>query len=261
MSAVQENQQPETEVVNQQPETEVVNQQPEVVTESEKENLKHFDFIHIATLHAVVFLNKLYKLAKENSGPLKPGVESVEGTFKTVVDPVYQKFKHLPFQFLKFVDNKVDKSMVPSVAKEVSREAQTVVSEVQRSGLVETATEFAMKAYTKVEPSAKEAYTKYEPIVEKYAAKTWRKLNKLPLFPAVANIMVPTVSMLSDKYNSAVSKATERGFAVSSYLPLVPKERIAKVFSTEAGSDEIQKPGSDESKQPGSDEIQQPLTN
>ncbi|KAI3952976.1 hypothetical protein MKX01_028668 [Papaver californicum] len=259
MSAVQENQQPEAEMAHQQPD--VVNQHPE--TESEKENLKYLDFIQLATLHLVVHLSKLYKLAKENSGPLKPGVESVEGTVKTVVAPVYHKFKHIPFQVLKFVDNKVDKSMVPSVVKEVSREAETVVSEVQRSGLVETATGFAMKAYTKVEPSAKEAYTKYEPIVEKYAAKTWRKLNKLPLFPTVADIMVPTVSMLSDKYNSAVSNATERGFAVSSYLPLVPKERIAKVFSNEAGSDEIQQPaGSDEIRKPaGSDEIQQPLAN
>ncbi|KAI3967618.1 hypothetical protein MKW92_003493 [Papaver armeniacum] len=238
MAVADENPQPET-VDEQNPE--VVDQQPEVTDRSAKENLKHLAFIHIATVQAVVFLSKLYKFAKEKSGPLKPGVESVEGTLKTVVAPVYDKFKDIPYNVLKFVDRKVDESKMPSVAKELSREAQTIGSEVQHSGLVETARAFAMNAYTKVEPSAKEAYAKYNPIAEKYAAKTWRQLNKLPLFPTVAKIMLPTASMLADTYNSAVSNATERKLPVSSFLPLIPKERIAKVFSTEAGG-EIQPP-------------------
>ncbi|KAI3966041.1 hypothetical protein MKX01_010998 [Papaver californicum] len=233
MAVIQENQQPE-----------MVNQQPEM-TESEKENLTYLDFVQIATFHCVVNLSKLYNLAKENSGPLKPGVESVEGTVKTVVAPVYHKFQDIPFEVLKSVDNKVDESMghhVASLVKEVSGQAysaarlapkvaQTVVSEVQRTGLVETATGFAKTVYTKVEPSAKEAYAKYEPVAEQYAANTWRKLNTLPLFPKVANVMVPTASVLSDKYNSAVCYTAEKGYSVSSYLPLVPKERNAKVFS------------------------------
>ncbi|RZC89802.1 hypothetical protein C5167_035797 [Papaver somniferum] len=242
MAVIQENQQPE-----------MVNQQPEL-TEAQKENLKYLDFVQVATLHCVVYLSELYTLAKENSGPLKHGVESVEGTVKTVVAPVYHKFQDVPFEVLKFVDNKVDESMghqVPSLVKEVSGQAysaaqlapkmaQTVVAEVQRAGLVGTATGFAKNVYTKVEPSAKEAYAKYEPIAEQYAAKTWRKLNTLPLFPKVANVMVPTASVLSDKYNSALCYTAEKGYTVSSYLPLVPKERIAKVF-TGAGS-EIQQP-------------------
>ncbi|KAI3942103.1 hypothetical protein MKW92_033132 [Papaver armeniacum] len=222
MAVVDEKPQPET-VDQQNPE--VVDQQPEVTDRSAKENLKHLAFIHIATVQAVVFLSKIYKFAKEKSGPLKPGVESVEGTLKTVVAPVYDKFKDIPYNVLKFVDRKV----------------QTIGSEVQHSGLIETARAFALNAYTKVEPSAKEAYAKYNPIAEKYAAKTWRQLNKLPLFPTVAKIMLPTASMLADTYNSAVSNATERKLPVSSFLPLIPKERIAKVFSTEAGG-EIQHP-------------------
>ncbi|KAI3935329.1 hypothetical protein MKW98_027149 [Papaver atlanticum] len=242
-------------VVDDKPQLETVDQQPEMTDRSVKENLKHLAFIHIATVQAVVFLTKIYNFAKEKSGPLKPGVESVEGTLKTVVAPVYHKFKDIPYNVLKFIDKRVDESKVPSVVKEISREAQIVGSEVQRSGLVETARAFAMNAYTKVEPSAKEAYAKYEPIAEKYAAITWRNLNKLPLFPTVANIMLPTASMLADTYNSAVSNATERKLPASSFLHLIPKERIAKVFSTEAGT-EIQ-PCTTEA---GS-EVQQPLTN
>jgi len=240
MAVVDENPQPQT-VDEQKPE--VVDQQPEVTDRSVKEKLKYLAFIHIATVQAVVLLTKIYKFAKEKSGPLKPGVESVEGAFKTSVAPVYHKFKDIPYDVLKFVDKKVDESMVPSVVKEVSREAQTLGSEVQHSGLglVETARAFAVNAYAKVEPSAKEAYVKYNPIAEKYAAITWRELNKLPLFPTVAKIILPTASMLTDTYNNAVSNATERKLPVSSFLPLIPKERIAKVFSTEAES-EVQQP-------------------
>ncbi|KAI3840603.1 hypothetical protein MKX03_004615 [Papaver bracteatum] len=252
--AVVEDDKPQLETVDQQT-PEVVDQQPEMTDRSLNENLKHLAFIHIATVQAVVFLTKIYNFAKEKSGPLKPGVESVQGTLKTVASPVYNKFKDIPYNVLKFADKMVDESKVPSVAKVVSREAQTIGSEVQRSGLVETARAYAMNAYTKVEPSAKEAYAKYEPIAEKYAAMTWRNLNKLPLFPTAAKIMLPTASMLADTYNSAVSNATERKLPASSFLPLIPKERIAKVFITEAGT-EIQ-PGTTEA---GS-EVQQPLTN
>ncbi|RZC47464.1 hypothetical protein C5167_040395 [Papaver somniferum] len=234
MAVVDEKAQPET-VDQQNPE--VVDQQPEMTDRSAKENLKYLAFIHIATVQAVVLLSKIYKFAKENSGPLKPGVKSVEGTVQTVVAPVYHQFKDIPYNVLKFVDKMVDESMLPSVVKEVSREAQTIGSEVQHSGLVETARAFAMNAYAKVEPSAKEAYDKYNPIAEKYAVVTWRQLNKLPLFPTVAKIMLPAASMLADTYNGAVSNATERKLPASSFLPLIPKERIAKVFSTEAGSE------------------------
>lgn len=55
---------------------------------------------------AVCFLN-LYGFAKERSGPLKPGVESVEGTVKNVVGPVYNKYHDVPAHLLTFVDRKV----------------------------------------------------------------------------------------------------------------------------------------------------------
>lgn len=55
----------------------------------------------------VVCFSSLYDYAKENSGPLKPGVQTVEGTVKTVIGPVYEKFRDVPFDLLKFVDRKV----------------------------------------------------------------------------------------------------------------------------------------------------------
>ncbi|CAN1784157.1 Stress-related protein [Linum perenne] len=144
----------------------------------------------------------------------------MEGTVKNVVGPVYDKYQDVPIGVLKFVDRKVSEldSHVPIVVKQVSSQARAVATEVQRSGVKET---------------AKELYTAYEPKAEQCAASAWRRLNQLPLFPQVAHVVVPTAAYWSGKYNDTVSSTAEKGYKVSSYLPLVPTERIAKVFGGE----------------------------
>lgn len=74
---------------------------------SEEEKLKYFQFVHAAALQAIFCFSNLYGYAKDKSGPLKPGVETVEGTVKTVVRPVYDRFHEVPLELLKFVDRKV----------------------------------------------------------------------------------------------------------------------------------------------------------
>ena len=69
--------------------------------------MKYLGLVHAAALHAVVCFSNLYCYAKDKAGPLKPGLETVEGTVKTVVGPVYQRFHGVPFELLKFVDRKV----------------------------------------------------------------------------------------------------------------------------------------------------------
>lgn len=217
---------------------------------SEEERLKYLEFVQVAVLHAVVTFTNLYLYAKERTGPLKPGVESVEGTVKSVVGPVYDRFHDVPFGLLKFVDRKVDESVtglesrVPPVVKQVSSQAisvaqkapvaaREVASEVQHSGVKETASGYAKTVYAKYEPVAKELYTKYEPKAEQCAVSTWRRLNQLPLFPQVAQVVLPTAAFCSEKYNETVISTAEKGYRVSSYLPLVPTKRIAKVFGNE----------------------------
>lgn len=72
-----------------------------------EKSFKYMEFVQVAAIYVVVCFSSLYEYAKENSGPLKPGVQTVEGTVKTVIGPVYEKFHDLPFQLLKFVDRKV----------------------------------------------------------------------------------------------------------------------------------------------------------
>ncbi|XP_043697310.1 stress-related protein [Telopea speciosissima] len=223
-----------------------VQRQPELSQDGE-ERLKYLDFVQVATLNIFTCFSTLYEYAKESSGPLKPGVRTVEGTVKTVISPVYEKLHDVPFELLKFVDRKVDESVselerhVPSLIKDVSSHAflaaqkapevaRAVASEVQRAGVVDTATDIAKTAYIKCEPTAKDLYAKYEPVAERYAVMAWRSLNRLPLFPQVAQIVVPTAAYWSEKYNYAVYCAGERGYTVSLFLPFIPVERIAKVF-------------------------------
>lgn len=216
------------------------------LAEEEEQRLKYLEFVQVAAAHASVCFLYLYGFAKERSGPLKPGVESVEGTVKNVVGPVYNKYHDVPAHLLTFVDRKVDQSVtrldsrVPPVVKQASfkalsaaqkapEAARAVASEVKRAGVVDTASSYAKSVYTKCEPAAKDLYAKYEPKAEQCAVSAWRKVNLV--LPKVAEVVVPTAAYCSEKYNQTVQHTAEKGYRVSSYMPLVPTEKIAKVFA------------------------------
>lgn len=122
------------------------------------------------------------------------------------------------------------KKHVPSLLKQASSQARAVASEVHRAGVLDTAKHISISVYYKYEPTVKELYWRYEPVAEQYAVSAWRSLNRLPIIPQVAQIVVPTATYWSGKYNQAVCYTDERGYAVAEYLPLIPIERIAKVF-------------------------------
>ncbi|CAN4093086.1 unnamed protein product [Withania somnifera] len=225
----------------------------DLVPEDERK-LKYLDFVQVTAIYAIVCFTTLYEFGKTNSGPLKPGVQAVEATVKTVIGPVYQKFHDVPFHLLKFIDLKVADlitevdSHVPRQLKQASSKAllvahrapeiaQNLAGEVQRDGFLDTASNVAKSLYTKYEPTAKDLYAKYEPIAEKNAVSAWRSLNKLPLFPQVAQILVPTAAYWSEKYNQAVKYVSERGYAAANYFPIIPIERIAKVFEGGAAAE------------------------
>ncbi|CAH1444235.1 unnamed protein product [Lactuca virosa] len=197
--------------------------QPEAQTEQEK--LKYLTFVQEAAKHAAPYASKAYDYAKENSGSLKPRVEAIEGTLKTVISPACDTFHNVPGEVLKFVDRKVDESVAKAMSTNVAKD-------IKNHGVVETASGLAKSAYTKLEPSAKELLVKYEPVAEQQAASAWHSLNKMPLFRSVAKVVIPAAAYLSEKYNETVQQTAEEGYQVSSYLPLVPTQKIAKVFKS-----------------------------
>lgn len=117
-----------------------------------------------------------------------------------------------------------------TVAQKAPELALAVASEVHRAGVVDTAKNITKSMYNKCEPTAKELCTKYEPVAKQYALWAWRSLNRVPLVPQVAQVLVPTAAYWSEKYNQGVRYSADRGFTVAMYLPLIPTERIAKVF-------------------------------
>ncbi|XP_057963251.1 stress-related protein [Malania oleifera] len=226
-------------------------QQEILKAEADEQKLKYLEFVQVAAFHAIAWFANLYVYAREKSGPLKPGVQTVEEKVRIVMGPVYEKFHGVPVDLLKLADQKVDESVteldrrVPLVVKQVSSQAfsaaqkapdvaRAVASGVQRSGVVDAASGLAKSAYTKCEPAAKDLYTKYEHVAEQYAVSAWRSLNRLPIFPQVAQVVVPTAAYCSEKYNQTVQYTADKGYKVSSYLPLVPTEKIAKVFKDDA---------------------------
>ncbi|CAL5423569.1 unnamed protein product [Camellia sinensis] len=85
--------------------------QPTETVRDDEKRLKYLDIIQVATIYVIVCFSSLYEYAKENAGPLKPGVQTVEGIVKTVIESVYDKFHDIPFEFLKLIDPKVDYSI------------------------------------------------------------------------------------------------------------------------------------------------------
>ncbi|KAM2157195.1 hypothetical protein ACFX1R_042794 [Malus domestica] len=73
----------------------------------EKE-LKHLGFLRVAAIQTLVCVSNLYDYAKQNSGPLRSTVGTVEGEVTAVVGPVYRKFKGVPDDVLTFLNAKVD---------------------------------------------------------------------------------------------------------------------------------------------------------
>ncbi|KAL6657168.1 hypothetical protein ACP70R_004948 [Stipagrostis hirtigluma subsp. patula] len=216
--------------------------------------LRYLDFVQVAAAQAAVCLAGLYGLAKDHAGPLRPGVDAVESAVKGVVGPVYGRFHGLPLDVLAFVDRKVDDAVheldkhLPgalkaasvqacAVARGVPEVARELTAEVQQSGVKGAARAVYAKVepvakdvYGRVEPVAKDLYVRYEPAAEHLAVSTWRSLNNLPVFPHVAQIVVPTAAYWAEKYNRVIGTAAEKGYTGAKYLPAIPTERIAKVF-------------------------------
>ncbi|KAJ4962053.1 hypothetical protein NE237_021963 [Protea cynaroides] len=203
------------------------------MVELENQRLKHLGFIQMAAINTLICVLNLYEYAKQNSGPLKSGVRTVEDTVTTVVAPVCQKFRDVPYKLLVFLDKKVDEAAIkfdkdaPSLAKQVvnqasclvlkaSKVAQTLVSEARIGGV----------------PAAMNyAAGKYKDFILDQSVWIWYTLNQVPPFQKAAEVVVPTAAHCSDKYNHVVVDMRKKGYTGFGYLPLVPLEKIERTFN------------------------------
>ena len=137
-------------------------------------------------------------------------------------DTVHELDKHLPGAL------KAASAQAYAVARGIPEVARELAAEAQQSGVKGAAKD----VYGRVEPVARDLYVRYEPAAEHLAVSTWRSLNGLPVFPQVAQIVVPTAAYWAEKYNKVIAAAANQGYTGAKYLPAIPTERIAKVFSS-----------------------------
>eukprot|EP00246_Nothoceros_aenigmaticus_P009927 TRINITY_DN25_c0_g2_i2.p2 TRINITY_DN25_c0_g2~~TRINITY_DN25_c0_g2_i2.p2 ORF type:complete len:263 (-),score=61.87 TRINITY_DN25_c0_g2_i2:1191-1979(-) len=191
-------------------------------------HLKYLDFFRLIVLSATNYVAAIYEYAKENSGPLKPGVDSVEGTVKTVVGPVYKQFHSKPAEFLQFIDSKVDGALallgevVPqflkdsshaayNLASQASEAAATVVTEVKEQGAVETARSY---------------YDKYEPVAKDLSIQAYQLFLTVPFAPQLVSFVTPAALFGADKLNGVVLTLKKHHLPLSEYIPLLPVEGV-----------------------------------
>ncbi|OVA09531.1 Rubber elongation factor [Macleaya cordata] len=216
-------------------------------TEDKNEELKYLGFVKIAAINALICLSNLYEYAKQNSGPLRSGLRTVEGTVTTAIRPVFEKFKNVPNHLLVFFDHKLDEAThkldqhAPPVAKQVASQSWLLVqkaSQLTQALVSETRTRGVPAAVSY-------AINKSEQYLLEQAVKTWFTLNQVTPFHMVAEMAVPTAAHWSDKYNQLVINMTKKGYFGFSYLPLVPVDKIAKAFKTGEAREEEVKPSSE----------------
>lgn len=75
--------------------------------QNEDQTLKYLGFFQVSAQKVITRLSVIYDYAKENSGPLKQGVDAMEGIVKVMVGPVYRKIEGKPFEVLRLADRKV----------------------------------------------------------------------------------------------------------------------------------------------------------
>lgn len=122
---------------------------------------------------------------------------------------------------------KAASSLAYTVARDAPQVARELLTEAHKSGVAGA----GRAAYVKVEPVARDLYLRYGPATGHLAVSTWMSLNKLPLFPRVAQIAVPTAAHWAEWYNKAIGSAAARGYAGAQYLPPIPIKLVAKLFS------------------------------
>ncbi|XP_020213065.1 REF/SRPP-like protein At1g67360 [Cajanus cajan] len=200
--------------------------------ESNDKELKHLWFVRIAAIQTYVFVSNLYEYAKQNSGPLRSTVGTVENTVTTVLGPVCNKFKDVPDDVLVFVDNKVDEAShkfdvhAPPFAKQLADKAKSLIQKL---------THEAEKVASEAQSGGPRAAVHYVATESKHfllinSVKLWAGLNHYPPFHALADMAVPTAAHWSEKYNHVIKVMTQKGYSFVGYLPLIPIDEIAKAF-------------------------------
>ncbi|KAE8692583.1 DNA-binding HORMA family protein [Hibiscus syriacus] len=198
--------------------------------EFENKELKHLGFVRVAAIRTLVYVSYLYEFAKQNYGPFRSTVGTVEGAVTTVVSPIYERFKDVPDLLLVFLDKKVDEAShrfedhVPAKAKQVIYQVQDLLHKTAQH-----ARKLGNEART-IGPRGAVRYAagEYKQLLVVWSSKLWVKLNDSSTFHSMAKKVVPMAANLSGKYNGFVNDMSGKGYPLFGYLPLIPVDELSK---------------------------------
>ncbi|XP_047319003.1 REF/SRPP-like protein At1g67360 [Impatiens glandulifera] len=196
--------------------------------------LKHLQFVTVIALNAFLCASNLYDCAKRNSGSFKTRVNIVENTVISILRPVYDKFKGVPYSLLLTLDLKVDEvvkrieecvprsakqglSKAQSIAVKTSKEAKMIAKEVEAGGL---------------SAAIQHAASLYRQLLVIILVRSWYWTNKVTWCHVIAQMVLPCISQWTQTYNKTVYDLSScyRYYGFFKYVPLVPVDEIAKSY-------------------------------
>ncbi|KAL6956142.1 hypothetical protein U1Q18_043482 [Sarracenia purpurea var. burkii] len=200
--------------------------------ENKDRDLKRLGFVRLIAINAVVCVSNLYEYAKQNSGPLKSTVGTVEIAVATVVGPVYEKFKSAPGDLLVFLDDKVDEAAnkfderAPPSAKQVASKARSIV---------QNASQVAQTLVHEAHVGGPSAAVHYASALcaEQFLSvlvRFWYVTNQFQPLHILAQMAIPSIAYWSQKYNATVADLTSKGYTPFGHFPQVPIDEIAKAY-------------------------------
>eukprot|EP00249_Psilotum_nudum_P011917 c23464_g1_i1 orf=334-912(-) len=182
-------------------------------------------------------MSTIYEFAKDQAGPLKPGVENVEDTFKAVVAPVYKTIESNSTELLHFVDREIGE-IFKAICEKVKFINEQILSfgkmrPCQACDLLSQGPQVARSVLLEAQNSrlyekAKSLYFKYEPLAEQWTFDILVKLMKLPFVPRIMQIVFPSILFGAGKFNLFANVLKEKHPPLGSHIPVMPLEKIEK---------------------------------
>ncbi|MCO5550303.1 hypothetical protein L7F22_003786 [Adiantum nelumboides] len=200
---------------------------------SEECALKYLGFFPAALSSVCVYLSAIYEAAKDQAGPLRPGVEDVEEVLKVVVRPVLRIAEDQSTKLLDYVDKKVDEKLkmvddlMPAFVKPIAfyahqmivRAEPTKSLNVRSVGLESAASSHGVEFN-------KEAYSEYgtNDTLEKFIA--FLHLRE------VVSMLGPRAVYSAHLFNQFASSLREAHVPFSSYIPDVPVQELEQALKS-----------------------------
>lgn len=196
-------------------------------------NLKYLGFFPAAVASACLYLSTIYEAAKDQAGPLRPGVEDVEDVLKTVLRPVVRIAEDQSTKLLDYVDKKVDEKLklvdehIPAFIKPIAFHAQHMIFRA------EPITVFNVKSLGIEGPTSShaDAYDK-EPCTEYWTYDTFRKFVAGLHLSGIVRMLGPGAMYSVELFNHFASSLREARIPFSSYIPDVPVQVLEKALKS-----------------------------